>query len=176
MQDLSARYRESSIETATKAKLVQMLFARALQHARAGAVAAREKRIEARFNENQRIAEILSVLRGHLDRERGGDIARQLDSIYAHLQIVVMQIDVRGDAGLYDHVIRVLGDLEQAWAALAQTPQGGGAGAQPALPAASATPAAAAPPLPQAAPRPSDRKPGPPGQADAQRKPFSLRI
>ena len=121
MADFASRYRETSIDAATKAKLVQMLLGRALQHARGGAAAA-EGRIETRFNENQRLTEIVSVLRGHLDLERGGAIARQLDAIYGHLQVVIMQIDVRANAALYDHVLAILGDLERAWSGIAQTP------------------------------------------------------
>ena len=122
MADISTRYRETSIDAANKARLVQMLLGRAMQHARAGAAAAAEGRIEARFNENQRIAEIVTVLRGHLDLERGGAIARQLDAIYGHVQVVVMKIDVRGDASLYDHVLALFSDLERAWAEIARTP------------------------------------------------------
>ncbi|WP_396274934.1 flagellar export chaperone FliS [Hyphomonas sp.] len=122
MSDIASRYRETSIDAATKAKLVQMLLGRAMQHARSGGAAAAEGRIEARFNENQRLSEIISVLRGHLDIDRGGGIARQLDAIYGHLQVVIMQIDVRADVTLYDHVLAILGDLERAWSEIAQVP------------------------------------------------------
>lgn len=140
MADISRRYRETSIDAANKARLVQMLLGRAMQHARAGAGAAAEGRIEARFKENQRIAEIIAVLRGHLDLQRGGAIARQLDAIYGHVQVVLMRIDVHGDAGLYDHVLALLSDLERAWAEIASNP----------APAAQPVPAAA-----EAGPRPA---------------------
>jgi len=153
MADISTRYRETSIDAANKARLVQMLLGRAMQHARAGAAAAAEGRIEARFNENQRISEIVTVLRGHLDLERGGAIARQLDTIYGHVQVVVMKIDVRGDASLYDHVLALFSDLERAWAEIARSP------APPA-------PAPAAP-----APGPAAR----PAQDGGARAGFSLR-
>ena len=122
MTDISSRYRETSIDAANKARLVQMLLGRAIQHARAGAAAAADGRIEARFNENQRISEIVAVLRGHLDLERGGAIARQLDAIYGHVQVVIMKIDVHGDASLYGHVLALFSDLERAWAEIARTP------------------------------------------------------
>ena len=151
MADISTRYRETSIDAANKARLVQMLLGRAMQHARAGAAAAAEGRIEARFNENQRIAEIVTVLRGHLDLERGGAIARQLDTIYGHVLVVIMKIDVRGDASLYDHVLALFSDLERAWAEIARTP---------------------APPAPTApAPGPATR----PAQDGGARAGFSLR-
>jgi hypothetical protein len=38
------------------------------------------------------------------------------------VQVVVMKIDVRGDASLYDHVLSLFSDLERAWAEIARTP------------------------------------------------------
>lgn len=122
MPDIVSRYRETSIDAATKAKLVQMLLGRAMQHARAGAAATLAGRIEVRFQENQRLAEIVSVLREHLDLVHGGAIARQLDMIYGHIQAVIIRIDIRGQADLYDHVLAILADLERAWAEIVATP------------------------------------------------------
>lgn len=129
-------YREAGLETTGKAKLVQMLLGRALDHARLAHAHCLAGRIEDRFRENSDAAAIVAVLRGHLDMAQGGEIARGLDALYAHVSRMILRADLHNDAQAIEHVIRILSDLEQAWAALAAAPAG-----RPAP--ASATPAAA---------------------------------
>lgn len=127
-------YREAGIETASKAKLVQLLLARAVNHARQAHAHCLAGQIEERFRENSEAASIVAVLRGHLDMTQGGEIARNLDALYAHVSRTILRADLRGDAKAIEHVIGILSDLEQAWAALANDP-----------PARAVTPPAAAP-------------------------------
>lgn len=127
-------YRDTGIETASKVKLVQLLLARAVNHARQAHAHCLAGRVEERFRENSGAASIVAVLRGHLDMAQGGEIARSLDALYAHVGHTILRADLRNDGKAIEHVIAILSDLEQAWAALANDP--------PAPPAA--TPAAAA--------------------------------
>lgn len=126
-------YRDAGIETASKAKLVQLLLARAVDHARQAHAHCLAGRVEERFRENSDAASIVAVLRGHLDMAKGGEIARSLDTLYAHVSRTILRADLRNDANAIEHVIAILSDLEQAWGALANDP--------PARPVA--TPAAA---------------------------------
>ncbi len=137
-----ALYRETGVETATKCRLVQLLLARALEHARRAHDHCLAGRIEERFRENSEAAAIVAVLRGHLDMAQGGEIARSLDALYGHVSRMILRADLGSDATAIAHVISILTDLEQAWGALAAEPaRKGGA---PAVSAGSAAPAAGA--------------------------------
>ena len=127
-------YREAGIETASKAKLVQLLLARAVDHARLALAHCLAGRVEERFRANSDTAAIVAALRGHLDMARGGEIARSLDTLYAHVSRMILRADLHNDAQAIEHVIGILADLERAWSALA------------AAPAPHSAPAAATPP------------------------------
>lgn len=115
-------YRNAGIETASKAKLVQLLLARAIGHAREAHGHCLAGRIEERFRANTDAAAIVAALRAHLDLAQGGEIARSLDALYAHVSRTILNADLRNDAKAIDHVIAILSDMEQAWKALANAP------------------------------------------------------
>jgi flagellar secretion chaperone FliS len=112
-------YRETHLEAVGKARLVQMLLSRALDHARKVREFCVGKRIEDRHNENMRLVEIVLVLRRYLNMDSGGDVARNLDQIYAHVLHACTRVDVTNDVSLIDHVIGILETFEKAWATLA---------------------------------------------------------
>jgi flagellar protein FliS len=128
-------YRETRVETASKARLVQLLLARAVEHARQAHAHCLAGRIEARFRENSDTASIVAILRGHLDMAQGGEIARSLDALYEHVSRTILRADLNNDASAIEHVIAILLDLEQAWGALAAEPA-----ARNAAPSASVSP------------------------------------
>lgn len=117
-----ALYRETGVETATKCRLVQLLLARAAEHARHAHAHSLAGRIEERFRENSNAAAIVTLLRGHLDMAQGGEIARSLDALYEHVGRMILRADLRNDATAITHVIGILTDLERTWATLAAEP------------------------------------------------------
>ena len=53
-----------------------------------------------------------------LDESTGGDLARQLKGLYAYMSKRIVLANARDDAALLDEVVRLLGELREAWEAI----------------------------------------------------------
>lgn len=62
---------------------------------------------------------ILEGLRGSLDLEAGGELARNLDDLYDYLTRRLLEANVRNDVAPLDEVSGLLGDVKNAWDAIA---------------------------------------------------------
>lgn len=57
-------------------------------------------------------------LRGSLDRERGGNLAMQLDSLYEYMVGRLLTANLRNDIVALEEVSRLIGELRDAWYAM----------------------------------------------------------
>lgn len=73
--------------------------------------------------------DIITELLIGLDYERGGNIARNLNSIYNFVLRQLIGINSRKDASIYDDLVRILSNLRDGWESVkltyGQTPTGG---------------------------------------------------
>jgi flagellar protein FliS len=67
---------------------------------------------------------IVSHLQGTLDMKEGGEIAEQLDRLYAYVMDRLIDANVRRDAAAVEDAIRVMDRLRSAWAQVAGQPAG----------------------------------------------------
>lgn len=131
--DAKGLYRQQSIETASPAQLVSMLF-----HGAVARVAAAQEWIEDgqpdRANTDlQRAQEIVFELRASLDHERGGEIARNLDALYSFCIERLVEANATKDVALLPAVTSTLEGLCDAWDRMAadQAAAGSAAGGAP---------------------------------------------
>jgi flagellar protein FliS len=109
-------YQSGAVETAGPAQLVLMLYDGALAAvARAGADTAATARPELVNRELLRAQDIITELYVTLDRERGGEIAANLASLYEFCLDRLVQANLRKDLALLDGVTPVLAGLREAW-------------------------------------------------------------
>lgn len=135
----AARYRDAELAAATPGQLVVMLFDKILLTLRRARVAAEARRIEERVELLLRANEMIGELKISLDFEQGGQIARNLDALYAFSMRSVFDATRTGDVGTIDTVVRVLSELRDGFA---QVVAGAAAPTTPvpAAPGAPATP------------------------------------
>jgi flagellar protein FliS len=57
-----------------------------------------------------------------LDQERGGEVAANLGALYSFLLGELVQLGVRADVPRLDRVTRMIGELREAFAQVANTP------------------------------------------------------
>lgn len=116
--DAYAHYRTQAVTTASPAQLVAMLYQGALtaitvaEQALEGSDA---NRGEVAHRELVRAQAIVTELSASLDHEQGGDIARNLESLYDFCSDRLMQANVKKDAGLLTAVRSTIADLADAW-------------------------------------------------------------
>lgn len=126
---VSKAYQTQSVMTASPARLVAMLFDRAISSLKEAVRAIEAGEIEARWRANTRATDIVSHLALTLDMERGGEIAANLDDLYRFILERLPAIDIHNDAQTAHDMIALLEPLRRSWhdladggAALPQTP------------------------------------------------------
>ena len=146
-QNGSNTYREQQILTASPARLVAMLYGKAIICLQQAIKAIENGDIQARFNANARAVEIIEHLSMTLDTDQGGQIAADLDRLYPFMIRHLIDVDVKNDPEPAREVIALLEPLRDSWRALDRRMAQGNvtkqASASPAPPTVAADPAAA---------------------------------
>ena len=141
------KYQVQQIMTASPARLVAMLFDKAINSLHEAIRAIEAGDIEARWRANGRAMEIISHLWATLDMEKGGEIAANLDQLYKFMLERLPDVDLHNNPGPARDVIGLLEPLRKSWHTVAS--QGGAKpAAVPAQPAAPAAQPASAQPAP----------------------------
>lgn len=112
-------YRESAVLSAPPELLVVMLYDGARKFLFQAGVAMREGQIELANRKLVRAEDIIQHLRDILDADQG-EIAQNLEAIYVYCLRVLRQSRFDRDPAVLEHVSSLLGQLREAWAAIAQ--------------------------------------------------------
>ncbi|PKN25099.1 MAG: flagellar export chaperone FliS [Deltaproteobacteria bacterium HGW-Deltaproteobacteria-21] len=113
-------YRRLNVETAGKLDLVLMCYEKTIEVIRQGKEHLQEQEYEKKAGKIQKAIDIIHELQNCLNFEQGGQIARNLDSIYNYLVRRLLDGDLKKDAGAYDEVIGILSELKEAWEGVAK--------------------------------------------------------
>ena len=112
-------YLQQQVMTASPAKLVQMLYDHAIDSLKDAIKAIEEKNIEKRWNSTNKATEIITHLWTTLDMEGGGDIAKNLDQLFAFMITKLPEVDFKNNPEPARDVIKLLEPLRDAWKELA---------------------------------------------------------
>lgn len=96
-------------------RLIQMLMDGFLTRVAAGRHALASKDYDAKGRELGRAVSILNGLRDTLDRDKGGEIAGNLDELYAYMQQQLLEASVSGRLETLDHVSGLMQELKSGW-------------------------------------------------------------
>lgn len=113
-------YRETQIKTANQIKLIVMLYDGAIRHA----TLALELLPDGHRNYDQinrhltAAQDIVGELQASLDFERGGELARNLFSIYSYLNRRLLEANLKKEAAPLEEVRKHLAGLREAWDAI----------------------------------------------------------
>jgi flagellar secretion chaperone FliS len=111
-------YTESSVLTATREQLVVMLYDGASRFLNQATVAMRSGNVEVSSNRLHRAVAIIDELNVSLDMDQG-EISAQLRSIYLFCKRHLVDARIERDTAKIDDVVRLLGELRQAWQTIA---------------------------------------------------------
>lgn len=117
-------YKQQQVNTASPAKMVYMLFEKTLSRLQEAQNAIERNDIQARCNANCSAQELIAHLSGTLDMEQGGEIAANLERLYTHCMIRLMDVDRHNDPEAAEEVIKLLTPLRDSWAELADKSEG----------------------------------------------------
>ena len=119
-QKASLTYRTQEIMTASPARLVAMLYDRAISSLYEAIEAIKAGEIERRWRANRTAIEVVAHLAMTLDMEKGGQIAQNLDQLYRFILKLLPQVDLRNDPRPAEDAIRILEPLRESWHELAK--------------------------------------------------------
>tara|TARA_B100000674_G_C37928986_1_gene956960 strand:- start:1209 stop:1715 length:507 start_codon:yes stop_codon:yes gene_type:complete len=117
-------YKQQQVNTATPAKMVFMLFEKTLSRLQEAQNAIERNDIQGRCNANCSAQELIAHLSNTLDMEQGGEIAANLERLYTHCMIRLMDVDRKNDPNAAAEVIRLLTPLRDSWAELSEKSEG----------------------------------------------------
>lgn len=120
-------YRQTQTQTATPGELVLMLYRGAMRFVSRAIEAIEATDITAAHNSLVRAQDIIVELHATLDLERGGDVGRNLASIYEYLLRRLVEANLRKDAEPAREVLKLLRELLPAWEGAVRQTQAGAA-------------------------------------------------
>lgn len=109
---------ESIVHEATPHKLIEMLF-KGAKDALSQAVGAIERKdFEAKSKKISKAAEIILNLRTYLDKEKGGEIADNLNELYTYMATVLIDANRTNDIEKLREVSALLDTVAGGWASM----------------------------------------------------------
>ena len=133
-----AKYLTQEVMTASPAKLVSMLYDKIVVSLREAIAAIEAGDIEGRWRANARAMEIITHMWSTLDVEKGGEIARNLESLFSFMLARLPEVDIRNDPEPARAMIGLVEPLRDAWRELAKREGTSYAGARTPRPDAAA--------------------------------------
>lgn len=118
--NLTQQYQQQQITNASPAEQVVMLYDGAIKFCGIAKEAIAEGDIQKRHNYNKRAMEVVSYMLDILDYEKGGEVARRLQLIYAFLLRRLLEVDFRNDPRICDEVVEHLRVLRGSWHKIVQ--------------------------------------------------------
>lgn len=114
-------YREVGVKTASQGKLVVMLYEGAVSNLEKaknligpeGKIAANH--IESYGNYIQKAMDIISELEASLDMAKGGDIAKNLMSLYIYFNKQLLEVTISHDVSKIEFVMNMMNELHESW-------------------------------------------------------------
>jgi flagellar secretion chaperone FliS len=119
----SSAYKEISINTASPAKLVVMLYEGAIRFLRQAENDIRIKDIAKKSQSVDRAVAIIQHLQGTLDLDKGGQVAFDLDRLYTYITSRIFEGSAKLDLKAFEEAIQLLTTLLSGWEEIARKEQ-----------------------------------------------------
>ncbi len=108
-------YKKTSIHTASKEQILLMLYQAAIKNCKKAIEAIEERNIPAKGEYIGKLQDIVIELNNSLDFEVGGDIAKELSSLYDFILFSSTQANIKIEAEPLNGVLNVLNTLYEGW-------------------------------------------------------------
>ncbi len=116
MKNAYQKYKTTSIQSASREKLLLMMYEGAIKFTKLAIQAAEEKRIADRGMNIGRAYDIVMELNNTLDHKVGGDISKNLEQLYMYMTELFTKANLTGDPTPLREVLKLLETLYQGWA------------------------------------------------------------
>jgi flagellar protein FliS len=108
-------YKKTSVETASKEQILLMLYQAAIKNCKKGIEAIENKNLAKKGEYIGKMQDIIVELSNSLDFEVGGDVAKELASLYDYILYSSTQANIKIDKTHLEGCLRVLNTLYDGW-------------------------------------------------------------
>lgn len=109
------KYKATSVQSASKEKILLMLYEGAIKFTKLAIKAIEEKKIADRGMNIGRAFDIIMELNNTLDHKVGGEIASQLEQLYMFMMEQYTKANIHGDAAPLQANLKLLQTLYDGW-------------------------------------------------------------
>lgn len=109
------KYKETSIQSASREKLLLMMYEGAIKFTKRAVIACETKNIAERGLNIGRAYDIIMELNNTLDHKIGGDIAKNLEQLYMYMTDQLTKANVTNDTKPLHVVLKLLNTLNEGW-------------------------------------------------------------
>lgn len=115
MSNPYAKYKQTSIASASREKLLLMMYEGAIKFTKLAIKAAEEKNVAERCTNIGRAFDIILELNNTLDHKVGGQVAAQLEQLYMFLTEQYSKANLTGNAEPLKDNLKILETLYSGW-------------------------------------------------------------
>jgi len=108
-------YKKTSIHTASKEQILLMLYQAAIKNCKKAMESIDEKNVAKKGEFIGKLQDIIIELNNSLDFEVGGDLAKELSSLYDFMLFSSTQANIKIDKAPLEGVLDVLNTLYEGW-------------------------------------------------------------
>ncbi len=109
------KYKKTSVESASKEKILLMLYEGAIKYSKLAIKAIDEKKIAERGTNIGKAYDIIMELNNTLDHKVGGDLAKNLEQLYNFMTDQLTQANIKADTEPLKNVVKLLETLYDGW-------------------------------------------------------------
>ncbi|MCC7221366.1 MAG: flagellar export chaperone FliS [Candidatus Contendobacter sp.] len=114
---------ESGVAYASPHRLIQMLMEGAFERIATAKGCIQRQDISGKGEQIGKAIDIVGGLREGLNLEAGGELAANLDALYAFMQQRLVEANLRSDTAILDEVADLLRPIKEGWDAIGNSPE-----------------------------------------------------
>lgn len=115
MKNAYQKYKSTSVTSASREKLLLMMYEGAIKHTKLAITAAEQNKIADRGTNILRAFDIVMELNNTLDHKVGGDISLNLERLYMFITDQYTKANMNGDVEALKAALKILETLYEAW-------------------------------------------------------------
>ena len=115
MKNAYQKYKNTSIQSAGREKLLLMMYEGAIKYVKKAIVAAEQKQIAERGMNIGRAFDIILELNNTLDHKIGGEISKNLEQLYMFITDQLTKANITGDPQYLRSCLKILETLFDGW-------------------------------------------------------------
>lgn len=108
-------YKKTSVNTASKEQILLMLYQAAIKNCKKAIESIEQKQIAKKGEYIGKLQDIIIELANSLDHEVGGDVSRELASLYDYILHASTQANIKIDKAPLESTLNILNTLYDGW-------------------------------------------------------------